>query len=196
VGALTWIKPAGAEYVRVETGDGWLRASGVAIGAQPLPYHLDYLLTCEDGYQTRQLSVRTFGAGWRRGIHLSRGQDGIWRVAAESDGDIGLPPAGGDPVALAGALDCDLGESPLTNTMPVLRHGLLAGGGPVDLLTAWVSVPDLSVHPDTQCYTFLRRVAAPGGGAIINYSSDGFSADVTFDPAGFVVEYPGIASRA
>jgi hypothetical protein len=194
--ALAWVKPAGAEYVSVEIGAGWLSASGVAVGAQPLPYHLDYVLTCENDYVTRQLSVRTFGAGWGRSLDLSRDLDGTWHIADAAEGDVDLPPAGGDPATLAGALDCDLGLSPLTNTMPVLRDGLLAGGAPVDLLMAWVSVPDLSVHRDAQRYTFVRPVVRAGGGAIINYSSDGFSADISFDATGLVVDYPGIASRA
>jgi hypothetical protein len=192
---FAWVKPAGAEYASVETGAGWLRASGVAVAGGPLPYHINYSLTCENDYVTQELSARTHGAGWDRGIHLSRRADGTWRIVDVTEGDVDLPPAGGDPATLTGALDCDLGLSPLTNTMPVLRHGLLAGGGPVDLVMAWVSVPDLSVHRDAQRYTFVRPAAHSGSGAIINYSSDGFSADITFDAAGFVVDYPGIGTR-
>jgi hypothetical protein len=187
------MKPAGAEYAAVETGDGWLHASGVAIGTTPMPYRLDYTLSCWDGYATRQLSVRVAGSGWTRGLELNRDTEGTWQVAVVADGDAGLRPPGGDAAALAGALDCDLGLSPLTNTMPVLRHGLLAGGEPVDLLMAWVSVPDLAVVPDAQRYRFVRSLDA---GAVINYSSEGFSADVTFDASGLVVDYPGIAARA
>ncbi len=56
--------------------------------------------------------------------------------------------------------------SPLTNSMPVLRHGMLRSGGPVDFLMAWVSVPDLSVHASPQRYTFVR---AEGAGASIYF---------------------------
>jgi uncharacterized protein len=196
--AITWIKPAGAEYASVQLGtsaggDGWLRASGVAVGAEPLPYHLDYALTCDDDYVTRSLTVRTAGAGWSRTLELQRAGDGAWQVRTEADGDPGLPPPGGDPATLADALDCDLGECPLTNTMPVLRHRLLAGSDPVDFLMAWVSVPDLGVHANAQRYTFLRKLDR---GAVINYSSGSFSADVTFDADGLVVDYPGLATRA
>jgi uncharacterized protein len=191
--ALTWIKPAGAEYVTVQTGAGRLRASGVAVGAQPLPYHLEYQLMCANDYVTGELTVRTSGAGWTRDLQLTRLSDGTWRADAQADGDVSLPPPGGDPDALTGALDCDLGLSPLTNTMPVLRHGLLSGGKPAQLLMAWVSVPDLSVHPAVQRYTFVRPT--PDGGAVINYSSGDFSADITFDAVGLVVDYPGIGSR-
>jgi uncharacterized protein len=203
--AITWVKPAGAEYASVQLGsltggDGWLRASGVAVGAEPLPYHLDYSLTCDGGYVTGLLEVHASGQGWSRNLRLRRTAspgatgDGTWHVAAEALGDVSLPPPGGDPAALAGALDCDLGLSPLTNTMPVLRHKLLGGGDAVDFLMAWVSVPDLSVHANAQRYTFVRQTA--DGGAVINYSSGSFSAQVTFDADGLVVDYPGIATRA
>jgi uncharacterized protein len=196
--AITWIKPAGAEYASVQTGDGWLRASGLAVGAEPLPqqqlaYHLNYELTCDDDYVTRLLTVHAAGAGWSRSLELERAGDGTWQIKTESDGDPGLPPPGGDPATLAGALDCDLGLCPLTNTMPVLRHRLLTGGDPVDFLMAWVSVPDLGVHANAQRYTFLRTLDR---GAVINYSSGSFSADVTFDADGLVVDYPGLATRA
>ena len=195
--AITWIKPSGAEYASVELGsltggDGWLRATGVAVGAEPLPYQLDYSLNCGDGYVTRSLTVHASGAGWSRALRLSRDQDGLWQVQADFTGADDLPRPGADPTAFAGALDCDLGLSPLTNTMPVLRHGLLAGGDPVDFLMAWVSVPDLAVHANVQRYTFLRPADQ---GAVINYSSGTFSADVTFDADGLVVDYPGLATR-
>jgi hypothetical protein len=197
--AITWVKTAGAEYASVQLGslpggDGWLRASGVAVGGEPLPYHLDYSLTCDGGYVTRLLEVHASGEGWSRDLRLHREAGGTWQVAAEADGAVSLPPPGCDPAALAGALDCDLGLSPLTNTMPLLRHKLLGGGDAVDFLMAWVSVPDLSVHANAQRYTFVRRTA--DGGAVINYSSGSFSADVTFDADGLVVDYPGIGTRA
>jgi hypothetical protein len=95
---------------------------------------------------------------------------------------------------LKGAMDCDLAWSPLTNAMPVLRHDLLRGGGSVDFLMAWVSVPDLHVYPSAQRYTFLRRV---GGHSVVRYESisDGFTAEIVFDSEGLVVAYPGIGSR-
>ena len=77
--------------------------------------------------------------------------------------------------------------------MPVLRHGMLRGGEPRDLVMAWVSVPDLSVRASAQRYTFLR---ADAGLSVIRYESGDFSADVVFDADGLVVDYPGLARRA
>jgi hypothetical protein len=191
--AITWIKPAGAEYASVRFGPGMLYASGMAVGASPVPYQLGYTLSCGDDYVTRDLSVHAHGEEWSRSLRLSRDKSGRWQVTADAEGEVDLPPPGGDPAAFAAALDCDLGECPVTNTMPVLRHRLLAGGEPVEFLMAWVSVPDLSVRASVQRYTFLRRA---GDGAVVNYSAGAFSADVTFDAAGLVVDYPGMATRA
>jgi len=105
-----------------------------------------------------------------------------------------MPAPGGDMTAFDEALDCDLALSPLTNSMLVLRHGLLEGGGPVDFLMAWVSVPDLAVHASLQQYRFVR---SRGGAAIVRYRSldSDFVADVSFDADGLVIDYPGIGRR-
>jgi hypothetical protein len=92
------------------------------------------------------------------------------------------------------AEDCDLALSPLTNTMPVLRHELLSGGGPVDFTMAWISVPDLAVHVSGQRYTFVRMESDV---SVIRYesSSRDFVAELRYDADGLVIEYPGIGRQ-
>jgi uncharacterized protein len=198
--AITWIKERGAEFAEVSLGDAYLRAAGVAVGADPLPYRLDYELDCADGFVTRRLLVRAQGATWSRRLLLSRDPRGLWGIEASAQGEVDLPEPGGDPAAFAAALDCDLGACPVTNTMPVLRHGLLRGGEPRDFAVAWVSVPDLAVHPSEQRYTFVGPAAMAAGQepgtAVIRFQSGTFSADVVFDDDGLVVDYPGIGRRA
>ncbi len=191
-----WAKeePFGTELAVVSLGHDTLSATGVAIGTAPLPYRLDYHLTTSADYVTARLLVRAAGEGWHRTLELQRAASGAWSCTTEAEGAPDLPVPGGDLAALAGALDCDLGLSALTNSMPVLRHRLHAGGGPVDFLMAWVSVPDLAVHPSRQRYTFVRREPAA---RIVRYESlDGtFAAEVSFDDDGVVLDYPGIARR-
>ena len=106
-----------------------------------------------------------------------------------------------EPLVVAGldtALDCDLALCPFTNTMPVLRHDLVAaaqhgGSAAVDLVMAWVSVPDLTVHPSSQRYTVVGPAAS--GGALIRYTSGTFEATIDFDRDGLVREYPGLGKR-
>ena len=189
-----WAKdqPFGTELADVRLSNGKLAATGVAIGTQPVPYRLEYQLTTINEYVTERLLVSAHGQGWRRALDLERGSSGTWSCRTEAEGTPDLPSPGGNLAAVAGALDCDLGLSPLTNSMPVLRHRLHAGGGPVDFLMAWVSVPDLAVHASGQRYTFLRQ--EPHARIVRFETLDGtFAADIGFDLHGLVLDYPGIA---
>jgi len=189
--SLVWQKECGAELVEVKLARTRLSAMGSAIGAEPVPYRLEYVLTTTDSYVTSSLRVHTSGVGWRRSVELHRDGNGSWRIVADAEGDLDAPAPGGDAASLRGALDCDLGLCPLTNTMPVLRNGLLAGGEPVDLLVAWVSVPDLAVTASRQQYSPVSDAA---GAPVVRFEDDeGFCADITFDPTGLVTDYPGIA---
>src|SRR6266487_983922 len=203
--SVAWDKDdAGAEYVEVTLATDGLSASGVAIGGEPVAYRLDYTLETGPDFVTARLEVTARGEGWRRTLDLRRGGSGDWTASVTADGN---PPdslatpgagAGGTPEGLqglGGALDCDLGLSPLTNSMPVLRHRLLEVDGSVDFLMAWVSVPDLGVRPSRQRYTALR--GDPGGDRLIRYESvdSTFTADLVFDRDGLVIDYPGIGRR-
>jgi len=189
-----WVKedPFGVELAEITLRPDRLSAIGVAIGTDPVPYRLDYTLETQHEFVTERLHVTTRGQGWRRVLDLRRESSGGWSAATAADGDAPLPPYDGDVARLAEALDCDLGLSPLTNSMPVLRLRLLYGGGPVDFQMAWVSVPDLSVRPSGQRYTFLR---SESNRHVVRFETtdDDFTADLTFDEAGIVVEYPGLA---
>ena len=191
--SIVWVKddPLGAEFADVSIGRGRLTATGLAIGSRPTGYRLDYKLETLAGYVTSGLVAVARGEGWQRKLDLRRLRSGRWTARTTARGKLDLPPPGGDMTAVNGALDCDLALSPLTNTMPVLRHGLLEGGGPVELLMAWVSVPDLHVHPSGQRYTYVRR---SGKRSIVRYqsSSRDFVADLAFDQDGLCVNYPGI----
>ncbi len=88
-----------------------------------------------------------------------------------------------------GGLDCfDLGSSPLFNSLPVLRDGLLGGGKARDYVMRWVSVPELEVHEAPQRYE-------PLGGGVVRFSSEGFVADIRFGQDGLVDHYDGLAER-
>jgi uncharacterized protein len=194
--AVAWVKddPFGVEFAEIALAPQRLSAEGVAIGIEPIPYRLDYTLETAAGFVTSRLRVSSRGEGWRRTLELHRHAEGAWSVKADEEGHVDLPSAGGDPATLLGALDCDLGLSPVTNLGPVLRNDLLSGGGPVELTMAWVSVPDLSVKADGQRYSF---VSADRDSHVIRYEAiDGtFAADITLDRDGIVIDYPDIARR-
>jgi hypothetical protein len=92
-------------------------------------------------------------------------------------------------VELADADFFDLGWSPLFNSLPVLRDGLLREGAAAhDYVMRWIDVPSLEVSRSEQRYE-------PRGGGVVRYSSGSFTADLSFDDEGFVLDYPGIARR-
>ncbi|MGH2716034.1 MAG: putative glycolipid-binding domain-containing protein, partial [Thermoleophilaceae bacterium] len=194
--APAWVKddPFGVEFAEIDIGAEQMTASGVAIGIAPLPYRLEYELETRTGFVTSRLRVTSRGEGWRRNLDLRRDTDGVWSAAADEEGQLGLPPPGGEIASLAGALDCDLGLSPVTNMMPILRHGLLDGGGPIEFTMAWVAVPALAVQADGQRYRHLRSSADHH---LVRYEAvDGsFAADITVDADAVVTDYPGIARR-
>jgi uncharacterized protein len=196
---VAWAKadPPGAEFAVIKFEAKRLRASGVAIGSDPEPYHLSFELQTRDEYITDRAVVETQGTGWTRQLEIQRSRAGVWSASSQSAGKLEMPKAGGDPTELGDALDLDLGLSPVFNTMPVLRHDLHNGGSAEDFLMVWISVPDLSIHASPQRYTFLERRS--GGERLVRFEAVGegedFVADVQFDSDGLVVDYPGIASR-
>ncbi|MFD8226026.1 putative glycolipid-binding domain-containing protein [Streptomyces massasporeus] len=176
--AITWevLASGGFETAWPEQGEGLLRARGRAVGIEPEPYWVTYELDTAGGFVTRSLRVTAETSGGLRTLDLRHDGQGRWTADGEP-----LP-------AVDGALDCDLGLCPLTNTMPVLRHRLQREPGEREFLMAWVSVPDLAVRPSRQTYTHLR----PGR---VRFSSGDFRSDLEVDEDGFVVDYPRLATR-
>ena len=164
-------------------------------------YAVSWALATTSGWVTQRLTVTVHGQGWSRHLVLARSEEGEWSSDSHSSGDTSLPEPGiADPKALAAALDCDLGLCPVTNTMPILRLNLLSGdAAPVDeteLTMAWVEMPSLRVVPVRQVYSHVRS-AREDGPAMVLYSSGngGFTAELTVDDDGVVVDYPGLAMR-
>jgi hypothetical protein len=65
---------------------------------------------------------------------------------------------------------------------------LLQSDSPRDYLMRWVEVPSLEVSLSEQRYE-------PLGGGLVRFRAGDFVSDITFDPDGFVANYPGIGAR-
>ncbi len=162
-----------------ELANGRLTARGTQIGDDPDAYRLDYELTTGDRFVTKRLVVTAHRGDGEYKLELVRHDDGAWT-------------ANGEPMPeVQGALDCDLGLCPLTNTMPILRHGLLEPDAEArDLVMAWVAVPDLSVHRSEQRYEPVDRDTV----RYVGKHRD-FVGELTVDGDGFVLRYPELAER-
>jgi uncharacterized protein len=188
--------PGLAEVATVDLGTAGIRASGVQLGVDPLPYRLDYELETAWGFVTRSLSIDVRGEGWWRRLDLRHDGEGAWTCKTAQGGAVDLPRAGCDAGTLDGADDCDLGLSSMTNLMPIRRHALHQRPGSVEIVVAWVSVPDLVVTRYPQRY---EHVGTRGSHAIVRFTSlgvhEGFVSDLEVDEDGLVVVYPQLARR-
>jgi Putative glycolipid-binding len=91
-------------------------------------------------------------------------------------------------ISLAVADFFDLAFSPLLNSLPVLRDGLLDEGPPRDYTMAFVDVPSLEVATSPQTYE-------PLGDGLVRFRSGDFVALIRFDADGLVETYEGLAER-
>jgi len=94
---------------------------------------------------------------------------------------------------LSQALDIDIENSPLTNTMPILRHRFDQGGSG-DFLMAFVTTPSLRVEPSPQRYEHVR---VGGDSSVVRYLGRGgdFTAELELDRDGLLIHYPRLARR-
>lgn len=199
--SLFWqrLDTAGVEHTLADHRSGLL-ARGTAVAVDPIAYTCRYELRTDESWATARLDVSSEGAAWMRTLRLELAA-GRWRATTAEQGDLdgalaaaghagaGLPGTE-DPDLLFGAFDVDLTGSPLTNTLPIRRLGLLKAepGVAHRLSVAWVLVPSLEVVQADQIYTAL-------GDGRLRFASETFSADLEVDDDGFVIHYPGLARR-
>jgi hypothetical protein len=179
------------ESATVDLGDG-LSATGTQLGAEPAPFRVDYRLEAPE-FVTRELELTATAEGWRRHLLLRHDGSGAWGAEAADEGDVPAGSWDGSLPDLSVALDIDIENSPLTNTMPILRHGFQHSGSG-DFVMAFVTMPGLRVEASPQRYEHARRTE---DGSVVRYiSRDGdFTADLELDADGLLVHYPRLAKR-
>ncbi len=149
--------------------------SGVALFVyDSQPCRLDYEIECDGNWGTRDVSVRGQVGALPVSLVLSRSSDNSWCA-----NDFPAP-------ALHGCVDIDLGFSPSTNLLPI-RRMKLAIGERAPVRAAWVRFPDFALEVLDQTYTRVSE-------STYHYESAGgeFVRDLTVDPDGFVIDYPGL----
>ena len=181
------------EAAEVEVTYGGLCARGTQFAADPVPYRVDYRLECPEDYVTRELELTSAGEGWRRRLLLTHDGGGGWHAKVEDEGEVPGGSWDGELPELSEARDIDIQNSPLTNTMPILRRGF-QHRGEGDFLMAFVTLPSLRVEASPQRYEHVRERE---DGSVVRYLSlDGdFTAELELDDEGLLVFYPRLARR-
>jgi len=186
---LTWqgLDVPRLEGVRLVLSERGTRGTGAVVspatGDQPA-FAATYSLTTDETGIVSRLSVRSVSASGERQVTLNRSEEGIWLI------DHGQ---GAKRTDFDGAVDVDVAKCVLFNALPVRRLGLHHGAGEHDLAMVYVSLPDLSVELARQRY----RSGDPDGSgpSVVTFSWNEFTAELTVDDEGLVVEYPGLARR-
>ena len=180
------------ESAAVDLESDGLSATGTQLGAEPAPFRVDYRLEAPD-FVTRELELTSIADGWRRHLMLRHDGEGSWNADVDDEGDVPGGSWDGSLPDLSEALDIDVENSPLTNTMPILRHGFHREGSG-DFLMAFITTPSLRVEASPQRYEHVR---ASENGSVVRYiSRDGdFTAELELDSDGLLRFYPRLARR-
>jgi hypothetical protein len=154
---------------------------------------VDYRLEAPKRYVTTALELIATAEGWSRHLLLTHDGSGAWRADVADKGDVPGGPWDGELPDLSEARDIDIENSPLTNTMPILREGFQSGGAG-DLVMAFVRMPTLRVEASPQRYEHVRTTEK---GTVVRYlSRDGdFTAELEVDREGLLEFYPRLARR-
>jgi hypothetical protein len=189
MGVEEWL----SETASVQLDGEGLRASGIQMGAEPAPFRVDYRLEAPDRYVTSELELTATAEGWSRHLLLTHDGSGTWSAEVSEEGDVPGGPWDGQLPDLSEARDIDIENSPLTNTMPILREGFQSGGDG-NFVMAFVTMPTLRVEASPQRYEHVRRAEE---GSVVRYiSRDGdFTADLELDREGLLEFYPRLARR-
>lgn len=169
---------SGIEHCQLDRDAAGLRLSGSVAGIRDSEDGGFYIVIADAQSRTREV-LACLTSGPR--LHLRADGFGRWHDLSN----------GGALPLLVGCLDVDLGMSPSTNTLPILRLGLAVGQS-AEVQAAYIPLPGefrrFRARPMRQHYTRLED-------DLYRYESDGFSADLRVDADALVRDYPQLYRR-
>lgn len=151
----------------------------LAFDEQHDPFRLIYRLTWDESWRLRDANMVVTTDRFTRSMTLKTDGRGHWR-----DGD------GRAITELDGCIDIDIWPTPFTNSFPIRREPM-AVGERRQFHVAWVSAPELTVHPQPQAYTRLADRLY----LFENLDGSGFRAELPTDEDGIVLDYPELFRR-
>jgi uncharacterized protein len=179
--AWEWLAGLGLEHLVLAEHETAIRAEGWVVGqlvgsqlaGEVIKVH--YAVTCKPdwGFVEAKLEMDSQKEG-RQVLAITRGEDGAWQVNGEVRAD------------LAGCTEIDIRTTPFTNTLPIRRLQYEVNA-PQTMTVAFIKAPTLAVEAVRQEYTKLDEA-----GSRFRYRNleSGYTADLTVDAAGLVVDYP------
>jgi hypothetical protein len=169
----------GSEHLSIRTVGGSITADGIVVAVvDGRPLRLTYSIRCDATWRLRSADVEIHEDAQ---VHLVADGYGRWRTGSGEAID-----------ALSDCIDVDIRATPFTNTLPIRRLGLLPGESR-DIRVAFIDVPRLRVGAVDQRYTCIE---ASVHGGVYRFESGDFTANLSVDRDGLVVEYPGGWRRA
>ena len=169
---------AGSEMFEYEALAGGHVLHGKIVGnLEGAGLEAGYRVEADAAWRTRLVRVEIAGRG--RVLEISANGIGRW-----SDADGTWIPA------LDGCIDVDISLTPSTNTLPIRRLPVGLGES-VDIKVAYILAPELGLRAGPQRYTRLADRLWR-----FHAVDSGFTADISVDADGFVVDYPGLFRRA
>ena len=164
------------------TPAGW-RAAGSTTGLQDGDaWIVTYEINLDDQWRTRSAQI------------VARTRTGTTRKHIEADGAGRWLIDGRESTRLGGCLDLDLESSAMTNAFPIHRLAL-AEGESANAPASYFRLDSASVERLDQVYSRLEDF---NGHQQFHYEAPAFDFQcrLTYDAAGLVLDYPGIAVRA
>ena len=172
----------GFEVLFTDHGPRGYRLRGVSTAVEEASaWSVEYAIDLDPAWRTQAVRAGASTVDGERHTVLRRSADHGWEVDGIARAD------------LIGCVDIDFESSGVTNTLPLHRLEFRVGE-PVQVPAAFVQANDLGVIRLEQEYT-LTTVSPHG--LSFHYESRTFdvACELTFDPAGLILEYPGIAVR-
>jgi len=170
------------ESVRVQLSGNRIKAYGRIVAAAT-PSHpafsASYDLVTDEGGATKRLSLTVTLGERPRQLSIARDEENIWMVQDHSNQT--------KRSEFEGALDVDVVFSPLFNALPIRRTGVYKTAGSISLPVVYVRLPDLSVELETITYS--------NSDAGFKLNSPVANTTITVDDDGFILDYPGLATR-